>query len=613
MVLHSFRKKFPLTALLGLGLAATLLISCSSSSGGKADSDSDSLDTDLSFNISGAKAIAASSSSSSSGSMRSASNLADLVKIKEDGTLESAISFSSSYSYCPPVSFISIGSDKSVYICFQSMYSSWNETTQESVNIQFVRVYPDNHFDVLWPLNPTGINNVEGIVSTWTWDGMDYDPLQKGDDGQLYFKVQRYTSGTSSDLIYSYDPASDGKPVLRSPANGNFYFESFKIDSQKHIYIKGSSGSSSNYLRCYAQGVTAPVNIYYSSDSSNWVRGYSPNKSGNAIILNGYNINGMSGIIRANLQGTGSPTYDLLYSSGTNMSYIQLLQYYNSGYSCPTSIIAQDATNSYTWDSSVLTAGTLDKAKLLSRISTLYYTTPTITDENFDLIKSVDNLNEYQTKVTSIKYANGLVGNVSGNSLGSIISGYSEGFLRQYFDGQLMTDWVSSKGLTNFDVGNVADLIWGPDGSLFGIYNPMYYGSADNSACVMKLLDSAGNKTLDIVPFVNGKCKPSKIKIIDGYLYYRYSVMNGTAETGYHRLARFNLSTSTEEELFTGSGLSGRNVELLSYDVSSDNSTMYISALDYATNAIIFGKIDLASKQFTEIPADTMYGTVRTF
>lgn len=229
------------------------------------------------------------------------------------------------------------------------------------------------------------------------------------------------------------------------------------------------------------------------------------------------------------------------------------------------------------------------------------------------MLKTSD-LNLSVTPNYSIKKADGTVVSKAGDSLSSIISSYPDGFLREYFDGQLITDLISSKGLTNFNIENVANLVWGPDGSLYGIYNPSCYsGSSDNSTYVMKLLDSSGNKALDIVPLVNGKCKPSKIKIVDGYLYYRYSIMSGTIETGYHKLARFNIATSKEEELFTDSGLSGRNVELLSYDVSSDNSTMYISALDYATNAVIFGKIDLTSKRFTEIPSDTSYGTVRTF
>lgn len=612
MVLCSFRKKFSLRTLLFLGLAAALLVSCSDSSGGSNDSYSpNSFGTDLRFNVSGAKALAAGSDSSVNGSMRSVDGLADLVRINDDGTIESAIFSESEYASIPVVSFISVGDDRSVYICFQSMYYSYNESTGESIQFQFVRIYPDNHFDILWPLDPTD-ENQNSYVSTWTWDGMDSDPLQKGDDDQLYFKVESWTSSGSDNYVYSYNPAIGGKPVLRTPANARLSIDSFKTDSKQHLYIKGSSNSS-YFLRCYTPNVTAPVNIYYSSDSSPWVRGYTPNAAGDALIINGYDINGMSGIIHVKLQATGYPTYEQLYFS--DMNYVQLAQGYN--FSWPTAIITQESSevpDSWAWDSSVLTEGSLDKEKLLSRIASLYKTPPSITDENFNLIKSVSDLRDYtQTAVTKIENDDGSVQDVSGWTLGNIINSYPAGFLRQYFEGQLVTDWIRSKGLTYFDVQNIAELIWGGDGSLYGIYNSMCYG-AGNSAYVVKLLDSAGNKTLDIVPLANGECKPTRIKIVGDYLYYRYSIMNGTMELGYHGLARFNIITSQEEEILSRcSGLSGRSVELLSYDVSSDNSVMYISAYDYATNAVIFGEINLASMQFTEIPSETAYDTVRTF
>lgn len=331
--------------------------------------------------------------------------------------------------------------------------------------------------------------------------------------------------------------------------------------------------------------------------------------------MNGRDINGMSGIIHVKLQSTGYPTYELLYSA--DMNNVQLVQWYNSPW--PTAIITQESSelwDSWAWDSSVLTEGSLDKEKLLAKIAPLYMTAPSITDENFNLIKSVSDIRDSaQTAVTKIENDVGSVQDVSWYSLGSIINSYPAGFLRQYFEGQLIYDWIRSKGLPYFDVQNIAELIWGGDGSLYGIYNSSYYYSGTTgSAYVVKLLDSAGNKTLDVVPLANGECKPSKIKIVDDYLYYRYSIMNGTMELGYHGLARFNIITSQEEEILSRcSGLSGRSVELLSYDVSSDNLVMYISAYDYATNAVIFGEINLASMQFTEIPSDTAYDTVRTF
>ena len=129
----------------------------------------------------------------------------------------------------------------------------------------------------------------------------------------------------------------------------------------------------------------------------------------------------------------------------------------------------------------------------------------------------------------------------------------------------------------------------------------------------MKLLDSEGNNSLEVVPIIHVSEKISKMKIVDNYLYYRYSIMNGSMETGYHKLARFNLSTGIEEELITDSYLANRNIELQTYDISSDGTTMYISALDYNTNAIIFGKVDLISKIFTEIESDSRFDIIRSF
>ena len=605
MMFRSFRRKSVLAGFMVLTVA--ILMSCSTGSGGGDEKklDPTSVTTDLSFNVSGAKAIAASTSSSSSSSMRSASSLGDLVKIKEDGTLETAITFGSNNSWKPTVSFISVGADKSVYICFQSIYSSWDSTTQKSTSIQFVRVYPDNHFDVLWPLDPTNYNySSDGYVYTWTWAGMDSDPLQKGDDGQLYFKVSSYSGSTNRDFVYSYDPSAGGKPILRTPANGSLSIESFKIDSQKHLFIKSSSGTSS-FLRYYTQGVTAPVNVYYNSDSNGWLRSYMPNTTGTALIMNGYNINGMSGIIRANLPTSGSPTCELLYPQNLSSTWVNLQQ---NGDSTNGNAIMSYNNSTYLWDPSVLTNSNLDKEKLLARVASYFYSTPTITDSNFATLASSD-LND-STTYTLTTDSKGTTTTYSG--LGGCVCWNGEAFLRTYFSGKLMKDWLAEKNMTNFYVDYIANLVWGTDGSLYGVYNPSCYMSTD-TARVVKLLDSAGNKALDVIALKNGSCKPSKIKIVGGYLYYRYAVMNGATESGYHKLARFNFASSTEEELFTDSSLSGKHVELYSYDISSDNTTMYISALDYATNDVIFGKIDLTSKKFTQIPADASYGTVRTF
>lgn len=470
-------------------LSVFLLSACPS------DISTGDVDTNLSFSVSGAKAIAGYSAQQASASITGAAGAhardtaasSMLVKITEDNSVEAAISCEDGYSTPPDVAFISVGNDGSVYICFSYPYQYWNLSNNTTTSMQLIRVYPDNHFDVLWPLDPNNYDyNSDGTVAAWTWWGMDSDPLQKGDDGQIYFKVANSEYNTENHSVYSYDPDSGEKPVLRTPSNAMIYLESFKVDSAEHLFIKGSNPNSyGSYLRYYTPGVVSPTNIYYTSIGDIWVRGYSPTPAGDALIMNGYNILGLFGIIRANIDGT-SVTYDHLYQN------------------------------------------------------------------NYELY-----------------------------------------------------------GEISFE--NVGEMIWAPDGSLYGLYDNYWWGGANSGTKVLRLLDPAGDVDFEVIPLNHGGAIPSKIKYIDGYLYYRYSVMDGGNETGYHKLARLNIITEVEEEVLADSYLASRDLEILSYDASTDNSILYFSALDYQTNSVIMGKIDLATKAFSEIPASTLYNMVRTF
>lgn len=598
---------------LGLLLVAALVVSCGgigqTTNGNKTTTSSTTTVPGLSFDISKAKAIAGNSSSVTAQIekeigrklTRSASSLAALVKLQEDGTLSSAIKFASGSSWTPDISFISVGDDKSVYICFSSMYQTWNNDGTSS-SVQLVRVHPDNTYDVIWPPDPASYNySTTGQVYTWSWVGMDTDPLQKGADGQLYFKVESYSGSTTNDAIYSYDPAAGGKAVLRTPANGTMTIQSFMVDSQKHLFIQsGNMGlTSASYMRCYSPGVTAPLNIYYDSTSSMWVRGYTTTPAGNALILNGYNIQGKSGIMRANITSPSTATYDLLYQSGMNYYNFNLVEYSLS--TMPTTIIDGSITNM--WDPSVMNGVNLDKTKLLAVIAPLYLGTVTISDANFQALLAL-NLNDNSGSYPWAPTYSGLVYSISLNP---------QAFLRYYFTGTLMCDFMTANSMSYFDLTNVGSMIWAKDGSLYGLYDNTWYGGSTAGTFVLKLLDNSGNTALGIVSLAHGKDKPTKIKFNGDYLYYRYAVMSGGQETGYHKLARLNIAAKTEEDLMTDPYFASRNLEVHSYDVSSDGLSVYFSALDYNTNANIFGKIDMGTKAFTSIPADTIYNTVRTF
>lgn len=203
-----------------------------------------------------------------------------------------------------------------------------------------------------------------------------------------------------------------------------------------------------------------------------------------------------------------------------------------------------------------------------------------------------------------------------GRPLYEWIQSQSENFLRTYFDGTLYKDWLQQKGFPDFNVDHIGNLLWGQDNSLYGLSNPMWWGASSDMK-IVKLLDSSGNRDLKIVDLTHATEKPSLMKIRGEYLYYRYAILdNSNMETGAHKLARKQYSsegTTVDEELLTDPALSGKMLEILSYDVTPNNSTLYFSALDYNSNEVIAGKIDLLTKAYSPIQSTTSFSIVRAY
>ena len=140
-----------------------------------------------------------------------------------------------------------------------------------------------------------------------------------------------------------------------------------------------------------------------------------------------------------------------------------------------------------------------------------------------------------------------------------------------------------------------------------------YYGTTSNTM-VVKLLDANGDMDIEVITFNHKEEFPTQIKVVGDWVYYRYAVLDSYGqETGMHRLARVNLQSRVEEEIFTDDIFSTLGFEVLGYDVSKDNSILYFSALDYSTNSVIVGKIDLSTKAYTAMDADTAFDVIRAF
>jgi hypothetical protein len=583
-----------------------------------------------------AKAIAA-TGSGARGLSRDASDDSSLVKIMEDGTTQSLINFgSASGSWKPNVSFISVGDDGSAYICFESVYYEYNNNT--TTNIQFVRVYKDNHYDVLWPLDPKNYTNTDGTVATWTWWGMDSDPLAKGPDGKLYFKVSNQSAATD-DRIYRYDPTTAAPPERITPSGASLSISNFMVDSKSHLFIQSggnNSSSASSFLRYYTPGVTAPTNIYYSSSSTSmWVRGYIPSADGSYAIINGNNIRGMNGILKVSGLVTGNLSYDLAYpntNSNNNAGYINLTKYYSQTDEYETNLIKQ-TTNSwpmaYEWLSSVKSGTTYDKDKLLARIARYFVQDSTTLDfksgavaYKFDGTTALSATDLLATKLTdpdttnnddSIKFTHttwdGSTSSTATQSvtcLGEYISNYPEDFLRNTFNKKLFKDWLEEPAqatLKDINFDYVGAMTWGSNG-LYALYSSSWWGGSTGSTDgkVLKLLDALGAPDLKVLSLGAAKTSPSKIKILGDYIYYRYDVLDSSGNaTGFHQLARKNLITGTDQELTKNLPGLPSGLEMLAYDVSDDNTILYFVAYNQTENKVTGGKVTIDSNTWSAL------------
>lgn len=449
----------------------------------------DNSNSDLAFNITGAKVLAIGSASTNTKGFLSRTTRAGvtegLVKILIDGTVESALTFGEDNGYngwTPDISFMSVGEDGSVYICFEQMYTTWNQDTTTS--IQFVRVYPDNTYDVLWPTNITA-SDAQEQVQTNMWYGNDLDPLVKDAQGNIYFLTNNWSSASQWNNIYKYSPITKGTPIRVTPEYSNMAIENFKVDVSGNIYIKSRRNGMSDmadWMRIYPAGSTLPTVIYHNSSGSysSGVYGFTVSPTDTSVIINGYGINNTNGIMRVT---------------------------YNAG-SDPVTKTEQLYINSY---------------------------------ENSYIVNSIN------------------------------------------------------------------DMIYDTNNNLYGL------SVTTEGTKIVKLLDADGALNYSIVDLYHGAEQPGKVLFVGDYMYYRYAIMSNGSETGRHKLARLNLSTRDEEDVLIDTFFTGKELEILSYDVAEDNSMMYMSAFNYAENEVVFGQIDLSTKDFTQLKAESAFSNITVF
>ena len=333
-----------ITRAMMLAFFSVLLLSgCSHNVDDETEDDSQSEETEtpqiLSFNLDGAKALA--SQDSSGIANRSARAAADaealLVRILEDGSLQSAITLPSNVNATIKQIAVSPAENShEVYVVFNQDIYYWNEGNNYRIG-QLLCVKPDgSYFDILNPSskneNNNGGNNTN--YQLYAQNGRDYLKFDKL--GNMYYQVNKWSGNTNSAMIYKFDPKKNSSTPMTPEVDGTYYEDFILSDNGGWIFASAyrSSGNnnSTRYLRAIpTANAEQQVNIAYSSDGNGWFRNLMYDDENGFLYFTGY-LNNKSGIYRIEKKNGIFNSADLkcLANSNGGSSYFNLWNYINS-------------------------------------------------------------------------------------------------------------------------------------------------------------------------------------------------------------------------------------------------------------------------------------------
>ncbi|MCR4742752.1 MAG: hypothetical protein K5866_07805, partial [Treponema sp.] len=233
-----------ITLLLLAAMAAISFLSC------KHDSEEDNT-ASVSFNISGAQALASSSSSRSITSSRAAGDSSSLVKIKQDGTLDTAVTMEGKISKASLKSIIKSPYTDDVYIMYGgNPHYTYNSTTGERLLDSLVCVHSDGTYTNLLT-QATQFSEADYLLT-------DNETCIVFDEvGNSYIMARE--AGGWENYIYKYDPKNDKRETIFSSVtkylsegyNDRFYKLMVSKDGQ-YLYVGGSRINNDNDVGDYS-------------------------------------------------------------------------------------------------------------------------------------------------------------------------------------------------------------------------------------------------------------------------------------------------------------------------------------------------------------------------
>lgn len=328
-------------------VSVVVLSSCMNLFGGGDSSDDDSRPAEgnpsdtLQFDLSNAAAVGAAEMNVSANNLTGSSLMEGssssesafgLVKVLDDGSIEMAMDAPEDV-WLPDVQFIAIAPEDdndAIYTSFDGEINlGWDDEADEEIRIGgFLHIEPDGtYYEIM---------DGEGRVKDYSWSGNDeFKPVAFDDAGNVYFVWESWSGGDTIEVLYQYDPNEQSTTALTAQLSG-YHYESFRVSPDgSRLFVRGtrdsqSGGSEASFFRMYpTSDMENPKTIYYSSSSDVWVRGYIVSPDGDEVLMNGNNIRGNNGIMRAEIVSNTEIDYDPIFDASDDWFDPQYHEWYS--------------------------------------------------------------------------------------------------------------------------------------------------------------------------------------------------------------------------------------------------------------------------------------------
>ncbi|MFH1541706.1 MAG: hypothetical protein ABIE84_01280, partial [bacterium] len=538
-------------------------------SGGVATSTTTSTTSAPLFNVSGAVAIASASNSSLSSAGLSAMGIKvsdtdanDLMKLTENGSLESILNIQN--GYYPNITVIEVAPDGTLYVGFSSQiydYSSYNYSAQGA----FFRIFPSGTYEVV----------DADIDAIYTWYSyaqngeLPVKQVQFDDAGNVYYLG--YSNDTYARVLKKKAP--DG--TITRIGNDNMYVRDFVVCPNGTVLFHGSSSSSYSveWLRVINPD-SSVKNVFYNDGTYGWLRAYFKDVNNNVILVGSnlvlldedLNEKTYKGIIRIPLTDGVPGTPEALYDDYNmyNDSYSTIGSQLNYGYWDPqeSETLQFFSKQSYSTVNPIsLEAGvTEDDVKEFIRNKFQSFTSDTLDNITFEGMATTESW-------------------VSSDWLDSVVNANIQG--------TTWAQWRTANGLDGVDFASAAQLLFADSGAVYAVIDLDNWGSVSKGDRLYRIIDETGEPSIEAFPQHSSFKSISRIRLYGDYAIY------SSSKLGYYKIYRLDLTDNSLSPVDMIPDYS--DVEIYSFSYNPVNQMLMFDVYDLSNNTSY-----LAQQEITE-------------